>query len=126
MAGGGQFHAATHAGALDRRHDRAQALFHHVEDTVPLAGVVQALHTGAAPDLAQIEAGAEMVPLAGDHDSAAALGQGHKCLLQFEDHAVGDRVALGWPLDADMRDCADVGNGDFRHASGLSTMQGHR
>jgi len=121
VAGGGQLHAAAHTGAVDGGHDRAQSLFHHVEDAVPLARVVQTFHAGAATDLAEVQAGAEMVALAGDHDRAAALRQGQEGLLQFEDHAVGDGIALGGPLDADVRDRAVVGDGDFRHANRLST-----
>ncbi len=61
-----------------------------------------ALGRAALAELRKVEAGTEVIALAGDDDDTRRLGQGRESVVQRGDEGVVEGVALGWPGEADL------------------------
>ena len=65
-----------------------------------------ALGDAALRDLGEIEAGAEMIAFAAQHDGARLRGQVDEGRVDLRDERIADRVALARPVQPYMQDSA--------------------
>ena len=94
MACGRDFEPAADHRAVQHRHHRSLAELDALEGAMPAARMRDALRDVAGGELAEIEAGAEMVALAGEHHGLDGVRQRGKERLDAEHGRVVDGVAL--------------------------------
>ena len=99
MRGTGQLQPAADHRALQRGDDRHAAVLDAVEHPVPHLRVAQALGGVVLGQFGQVEAGREMIADAVDDNGADVVGQIGEAILDREDDAVIERIALGRPVE---------------------------
>lgn len=94
MGGGRQFQPAADHRALERRHHRNGAELDRLEGAVPHARMREPRGRVPLGQFGEVEAGAEMIPVAGQDHRLGALGQSGEEPLQAEHGRVVERIAF--------------------------------
>jgi hypothetical protein len=102
----GELEAAADDGALQHGDHRDAAELDLLERGVPRARMDDAFGDAALGDLGEIEAGAEVIAFAAQHDGARRLGQVDEGGVDLRDERIADRVAFVRPVQTHMQDCA--------------------
>ena len=100
MRRAGQLQPPTDHRALQRRDHGDAAILDAVEHPVPHLGVPQALGGIALAQFGEVEAGREMIADAMDDHGPDALRNVRKAVLDRQDDAVVQRIALGRAVEA--------------------------
>ena len=114
MRGAGQFQPAADHRALQRRDHRHAAVLDAVEHPVPHLRMDQAGGGVLLGQFGQIEPGGEMIADAMDHHRADVVGDGREAVLNRQNNAVIQRVALGRAVQADGQHRAGLLDGEQR------------
>ena len=101
MRGAGEFQPAADHRALQRGDHRHAAILNAVEHPVPHLRMPQAVGGVVLGQFRQIEAGGEMIADAVDHHGADVIREIGEAILDRQDDAVVQRVALGRAVEAD-------------------------
>ncbi len=112
MCGAGKFQPAAHDGAVQDRDDRYTSELDLLEGGMPHARVHDAFAHVAFADLAQIEAGTEMIAFAAENHRTDHRGKRGEGRLQIADQLIADGIALGRAVQADVRDRPIVRDGE--------------
>ena len=103
VAGARQLQAAADHGAVQDRDHRHPAELDLVERRMPGARMQDAFGDAALRELGEVEAGAEVLALAAEHDRAHGFGQVDEGGVQLRHQRVVDRVALGRAIQAQVQ-----------------------